>query len=429
MRDPHSDFHQVYKQYGTAIWSMIRRLGVSRADTDDVAQKVWITAHCRFAELDLRKPLPWLAVVARNHIMHLRRAGLRVETKHHALRAIVPDEDDQPHNRSDARWILQPALDALPGKQREVFLLCEADGFTAPEAAKLLGIPVDTVSSRLRKARQRLQAILTTLGPTSWALLLQHRSAALNPSPQALDQLADALAALPPPRPQVSHATANFPAASTDESENASEPSSVVAVQDGPPHFLRPASKGPAMLIASSTATAALALGLTTWTATVEPVERVRVPTPAPSDDPATLPPIDPVPLPPSPRLITADPTPPKTRRNTVARRAPKPPQAEPERRHRGPMSIKDSLTLITDAKVAAAAGDRSTARRILSEHEREYPNGPGADPRDRLLLRINCEDRNVQRAQAIAARHAGDPTFPTPEHPCKSDLPEDTRP
>jgi RNA polymerase sigma-70 factor (ECF subfamily) len=46
----------------------------------------------------------------------------------------------------------------MPDDLQAVFVLCEIEELAAPEAAELLAIPVGTVASRLRRAREHFQA-------------------------------------------------------------------------------------------------------------------------------------------------------------------------------------------------------------------------------------------------------------------------------
>ena len=45
----------------------------------------------------------------------------------------------------------------------EVFVLYELEGFTSPEIAELLGIPLGSVASRLRRAREQFRAAAARL--------------------------------------------------------------------------------------------------------------------------------------------------------------------------------------------------------------------------------------------------------------------------
>jgi RNA polymerase sigma-70 factor, ECF subfamily len=54
------------------------------------------------------------------------------------------------------RLTLREALERLTDKQRAVMLLISVQGFTADEAAQILGVPLGTVKSRLHAARAQL---------------------------------------------------------------------------------------------------------------------------------------------------------------------------------------------------------------------------------------------------------------------------------
>ncbi len=52
---------------------------------------------------------------------------------------------------------LSAALSKIPSKMREVFLLCDLEGYTYEEIAEITDIPIGTVRSRLHRARNLLQ--------------------------------------------------------------------------------------------------------------------------------------------------------------------------------------------------------------------------------------------------------------------------------
>ncbi|MEO7033483.1 MAG: sigma-70 family RNA polymerase sigma factor [Polyangiaceae bacterium] len=64
---------------------------------------------------------------------------------------------------SRARRELQEILDGMDLDQRAPFILFELEELTVPEIASTLGVPVGTVSSRLRVAREYFQASLRRL--------------------------------------------------------------------------------------------------------------------------------------------------------------------------------------------------------------------------------------------------------------------------
>jgi RNA polymerase sigma-70 factor, ECF subfamily len=65
--------------------------------------------------------------------------------------------------QADLRRVVIEALSALDDDRRAVFVMHELDELPAPEIADALGIPVNTVYSRLRVARERFAQALERL--------------------------------------------------------------------------------------------------------------------------------------------------------------------------------------------------------------------------------------------------------------------------
>jgi RNA polymerase sigma-70 factor (ECF subfamily) len=61
----------------------------------------------------------------------------------------------------DAHCTVQAGLKALSEEQQAVFVLHELDEVSAPDIADALGIPLNTVYSRLRLARPRFRDAVT----------------------------------------------------------------------------------------------------------------------------------------------------------------------------------------------------------------------------------------------------------------------------
>jgi RNA polymerase sigma-70 factor (ECF subfamily) len=56
--------------------------------------------------------------------------------------------------------VLDAFILSLDVDTRSVFVLTELDGFTTPEIAELLEVPLGTAASRLRRARGKLHAMM-----------------------------------------------------------------------------------------------------------------------------------------------------------------------------------------------------------------------------------------------------------------------------
>jgi RNA polymerase sigma-70 factor (ECF subfamily) len=76
------------------------------------------------------------------------------------LAAVSPDTPETERRRMEIGRALEGAAAKLPGDQRDVFLLAEFHDLDMGEIALVLGIPENTVKTRLFRARERLRALL-----------------------------------------------------------------------------------------------------------------------------------------------------------------------------------------------------------------------------------------------------------------------------
>lgn len=99
----------------------------------------------------------------------------------------VQDHLQAPPARTDDALDLDRCLQRLPADQRAVLLLVTLEDMDYAAAAKVLGVPVGTVMSRLSRARQRLRELM---GPQAHAPGVAPGMAAPRPpSPPAVPRL------------------------------------------------------------------------------------------------------------------------------------------------------------------------------------------------------------------------------------------------
>jgi len=135
----------------------LRRLGAERSEVDDLAQEVFLVLHRRWSEYDQSRPLrPYLFGVA----VRIALANQRKRLREVALGNLeLSDEGPGPEetlSNKETRALLQAALKRIPLPRRTVLVMHEFDRLPATEVAATLSIPLFTVYSRLRKARQEL---------------------------------------------------------------------------------------------------------------------------------------------------------------------------------------------------------------------------------------------------------------------------------
>ena len=144
------------------IWRSLRRLGVAHDGVDDAVQQVFEVASRRLGEIEVGRERAFLFKTALLVAQAARRGSARSQrlVEDDALDA-CPDPHPGPEELADRhrhRALLDAILDALPSETRPVFVLFELEELSTLEVARVLEIPVGTVASRLRRAREEFLA-------------------------------------------------------------------------------------------------------------------------------------------------------------------------------------------------------------------------------------------------------------------------------
>ena len=145
----------------------VYRYGVSMCrdpeDASDIAQET-LMAMARSVN-DFRGDASvgsWLFTIARRFCLRKRRRSKFAPARQQSLEALGPEaaylSDPTPTPEQEAATneiavALAAAIDALEPPQREVLVLRDVEGLSAPDVAQVLGLSVQAVKSRLHRAR------------------------------------------------------------------------------------------------------------------------------------------------------------------------------------------------------------------------------------------------------------------------------------
>jgi RNA polymerase sigma-70 factor (ECF subfamily) len=156
-----ADCAAIYAEHAGFVWRVLRGMAIGRPQIEDAVQDVFIVVHRRYAEFDHRsKVQTWLFEIC-YRVAHAHRR------QHKALQALTISDDELPARtpspaeqleKHERARLLFGLLDKLPEDKRMVLLLVEIEGMTAPEVAEALKLPLNTVYSRLRRARSEFSA-------------------------------------------------------------------------------------------------------------------------------------------------------------------------------------------------------------------------------------------------------------------------------
>ena len=162
--EAHERIAQAVANHHQLVWRSLRRFGVPERDVADAAQRVFLALTARLSQVAVEKEPAFLVSVAVRVAANARRKLERSPE-------VLSDDPDEAIGRASSvpspetllrqkqqraeldRWLL-----ALPLEQRAAFVLFELEGFSLPEIASMLEVPVGTATSRLRRARARFEA-------------------------------------------------------------------------------------------------------------------------------------------------------------------------------------------------------------------------------------------------------------------------------
>ena len=148
-----------------------RALMRDRSDAEDLMQEALARALSRSHQYRPGTNLrAWLFTILHNiHVNQVRAKVVRpneVPVEDHEHRLSTPARQD---GRIELRDMAR-AIETLPAEQRQVLLLVGLEGMKYDEVAKVLGIPIGTVMSRLSRAREAVRTRLAEgpaeTGPT-----------------------------------------------------------------------------------------------------------------------------------------------------------------------------------------------------------------------------------------------------------------------
>ncbi len=170
-------FQTLMERYGSRIFNFILRQTGDRQLAEDLVQDVFLRlVHSAGSFKQQARFSTWLYTIARNLcIDHGRKARhRRIMQLDEPLRrgdeggATVLDRaadagpgPDRLARDRRFRAALTAALDLLPEEQREVYVMRELEGLKFREIADVVGVPENTIKSRMRYALQGLRERLS----------------------------------------------------------------------------------------------------------------------------------------------------------------------------------------------------------------------------------------------------------------------------
>lgn len=171
-------FESLMRRYERPLYNFILRSVRRRDRADELLQDVFMKVVQRSGDFKGNSKLStWIYTIARNLcIDHSRKMVFR---RHKSLDAPGRTDDaeegptlldrtaadspdvDRAAIARDLQERIAAAVEELPEEQKEVFLMRQVQGLPFKEIAEVVGVPENTVKSRMRYALERLQRALS----------------------------------------------------------------------------------------------------------------------------------------------------------------------------------------------------------------------------------------------------------------------------
>lgn len=158
--DAAAQFERLYGQYADDVLRMAYFYLADRHKAEDVCQDVFIKLYTHAAEIEPGREKAWLLRVTVNSCRDIwRGAWLKRVVLGAPSLEIIPAQDDTIEQREEKAAVMR-AVQRLPDVFRETVLLHYYQGLGIAEIAQMLNLPEGTVSSRLSRARKKLEGLL-----------------------------------------------------------------------------------------------------------------------------------------------------------------------------------------------------------------------------------------------------------------------------
>jgi RNA polymerase sigma-70 factor (ECF subfamily) len=155
-------------RYLKPVYGFVHRMTEGSHETEDIVQEAFVKAWKKLKSFDQAKNFKaWIFTIAKNTaIDHLRKkqpasfAEFENDEGGNWIEETFQDSAPLPpelFERKQLKRELEGALDKLPPKSRMAVLLHFQDGMTFNEIGEILGEPLNTVKSRVRRALAALK--------------------------------------------------------------------------------------------------------------------------------------------------------------------------------------------------------------------------------------------------------------------------------
>lgn len=152
-------FNSLVDRYKDRLMNVIGRMLSSQEEAEDIVQETFVRVYQHRQSFNFQHCLStWIYTIGLNLARNELRKRKRF--KFHEISEMQGNEREfavEPKLPSRLPEVLSAAIDTLPQKYREAFMLRDIEEMPYEEVAKILDVPLGTVKSRVNRARLMLR--------------------------------------------------------------------------------------------------------------------------------------------------------------------------------------------------------------------------------------------------------------------------------
>jgi RNA polymerase sigma-70 factor (ECF subfamily) len=168
-----NSFEPVVHKYQKLVYNIVYRIVGNQSDAEDLAQESFVRAYRALDRFDpSRRFSSWIISIATNlSIDFLRKKRVKMMSTGHPVDgrerpfcSLLADPGDNPEEQLEKKergFMLEKALTGLQPRYRTAVILRDQWEYSYSEISAIMGVPVNTVRTWIRRGRRELAKIIT----------------------------------------------------------------------------------------------------------------------------------------------------------------------------------------------------------------------------------------------------------------------------
>jgi RNA polymerase sigma-70 factor (ECF subfamily) len=153
-------FEEIYRSNSGFVYNIALRVSGNAKDAEEITQDVFIKVYKNLKRFAFRSSFrTWVYRITMNTAINFKKRESREEEKRLHYGCVLDDASNDKEKSRDNADMASVLLDRLGRRHKDCVILREIEGLSYEEISKALNININTVRSRLKRARQKLMKL------------------------------------------------------------------------------------------------------------------------------------------------------------------------------------------------------------------------------------------------------------------------------